>query len=274
MPELPEVETVVKFLIDEIKGLKIKQIDFLNNKFLKNTTEENFKDVCENKIITKVTRKGKYILFHLSNDYIFISHLRMEGYWRIISDDENVIKHDHIIFHLDNGNKMVYNDSRAFGTIHLIKSSDIDKEEFIAKIAIDPFSNQLTPMYLFDKLKNKKINIKTVLMDQEIISGIGNIYASEILFSSKINPLIEANKLSIDQLDTIIKNTISILKKAITFNGTTVHSFTFGFDSSGSFAQFLNVYGRGGQPCKVCQNKIIKIKDHGRSTFYCNFCQK
>lgn len=271
MPELPEVETVINYLKQEILGEKILTIEVKNLKFLKNSSLQEFQNQLENKIIKDIFRKGKYLIFVLSNNIYMVSHLRMEGKYFV---DQNLMnrKHDYLIFWLSNNKILSYNDSRQFGTFHITK--DLDKLKELNKIALDPLDKKFSFDYLYNKSKKSKQNIKSFLIDQTNVSGIGNIYASEILFDAKINPLIQANRLNSEDIKRIISSAQKILKMAIKYNGTTIHSFSFGKSKTGEFNNFLKVVYREKQNCFYCNNPIKRIKQQSRSTFYCSKCQK
>lgn len=271
MPELPEVETVINYLKEEVLGEKILNIEVRNLKFLKNASLQEFKNQLENKVIKNIFRKGKYLIFDLSNDIYMVSHLRMEGKYFV---DPKLInrKHDYLIFVLSNNKILSYNDSRQFGTFHITK--DLNQLKEINKIALDPLDESFNLNYLYNKSRKSKKNIKGFLLDQSIVSGIGNIYASEILFDAKINPFIEANKLSQKDIEKIIDSSQKILKEAIKFNGTTIHTFSFGQNKTGEFNNFLKVVYREKKNCFNCSSPIKRIKQQSRSTFYCPRCQK
>ncbi len=271
MPELPEVQTVINYLKDNILNLKINSIEIKNSKFLKNETLESFKNKVTNKVILDIFRIGKYLVFVLSNNLFMIVHLRMEGKFFIDKIKKNR-KHDYLVFDLSDGKFLSYNDSRQFGTFHLTNNLDTLKE--IKKVAIDPLNNEFTTEYFWNRISSSKKNIKLILLDQTIVSGIGNIYASEILFESKINPFKKANELTKDEISKIVNNSKKILKLAIKYNGTTIHSFSFGNNQAGDFTKYLKVVFNANKKCPNCNSTILKVKQQSRSTYYCPICQK
>ena len=206
------------------------------------------------------------------DDYYLISHLRMEGKYFIKEPNENLSKHDHVTFTLNNKQELRYNDTRKFGKMHLVKKDELNITP-IANLGLEPWDELLTPKYLKEKL-NKNKAIKTLLLDQSIITGIGNIYADEILFLSKINPETKGNKLTNKNMKDIIINTKIILEKAIKAGGTTIHSYTSVDGITGLFQQELLVHGRKSESCPNCQTEILKIVVNGRGTYYCPKCQK
>ncbi|MGL5205665.1 MAG: DNA-formamidopyrimidine glycosylase [Metamycoplasmataceae bacterium] len=274
MPELPEVQTVVNYLNREIIGKKILDIQVLAEKMIKNVSVDTFKDTLINTTIEKIERLGKYLIFYLSNKNVMVSHLRMEGKYWIKNLDEPIIdKHIHLIFKLENAN-LCYHDTRKFGTFTIYKIENFRNSAELIKIAIDPLSDEFNADYLYGKIQKSKKLIKTMLLEQAVVSGIGNIYACEILFSARISPFKISGELSLDECMNIVKESKRILKLAVKNNGTTVSSFTFDSAHAGSFQSYLNVYGRARKKCVNCDSLIIKGYINKRGTYYCPNCQK
>ena len=198
----------------------------------------------------------------------------MEGKYFFKTKEDKLKKHEHVIFNLDNSEQLRYHDTRKFGKMHLIKKEDFNNYEVIQELGLEPWDERLNIKYLKDKYKNKRLPIKTVILDQSIITGIGNIYADEILFLSGINPLTKANKLKDKELENIIHNTKITLEKAISEGGTTIRSYTSDEGVSGKFQNNLYVHQREKEKCLNCGSEIIKIKVGGRGTYYCPNCQK
>ncbi len=271
MPELPEVETVKKGLIEKVKGRTIIRCRVLWDGIIAYPSKEEFVKEIANQTINDITRRGKFLMFIL-DDYYLISHLRMEGKYFIKDYDEPLSKHDHVIFTLDNAEELRYNDTRKFGKMHLVKKDELAKTP-IAKLGKEPWDEELTSEYLSRKMNNKKA-IKTLLLDQSIITGIGNIYADEILFLSKIHPETRGCDLTKKNLLDIIENTRNILAKAIEKGGTTIHSYTAVNGITGLFQQELLVHGKKDELCPNCKTKIVKIVVGTRGTYYCPKCQK
>jgi len=271
MPELPEVETVKNGLIKKVKGRKIINCKVLWNGIIAYPDKETFIKEIKNQTINDIERRGKFLLFIL-DDYYLTSHLRMEGKYFIKDPNEPLNKHDHVIFSLDDGKELRYNDTRKFGKMHLTKKDKLDKSP-ISKLGKEPWDKELTPKYLRQKL-NKKKAIKTLLLDQSIIAGIGNIYADEILFISKINPETYGKDLTNKNLQDIIDNTKNILERAIELGGTTIHTYTAVDGITGRFQQELLVHGKKDEECPECHTKIVKIVVNTRGTYYCPKCQK
>ena len=271
MPELPEVETVKNGLIKKVKGRKIIKSQVLWDGIIAYPKVKSFIEEISHQTINDITRRGKFIMFIL-DDYYLISHLRMEGKYFIKDPSEQLSKHDHVIFTLDNDKELRYNDTRKFGKMYLVKKNELEKSP-ISKLGKEPWDKDLTPKYLKDKL-NKKKAIKTLLLDQSIITGIGNIYADEILFLSKINPCKNGCDLTLKNLTDIIEYTKTVLSKAIEKGGTTIHTYTSVDGITGLFQQELLVHGKKEEPCPNCKTKIEKIVVNTRGTYYCPKCQK
>ena len=274
MPELPEVETVCRALSKVIKNSRIKKIEFYR-KDLRWQVKNNLEVTLKNNIFIDPYRRGKYILIPTNTDKIFLIHLGMSGQIRIKKKDI-VQKHDHMRLIVENNNKhfiITYNDSRRFGYIDLFKKKELREHFLLSKIGVEPLGRELTTEYLQNNFKKRVINIKNALIDQKIIAGIGNIYASEILYKAKINPLRKVNSLSKNDLNSIITFTKIILKKSIDVGGTTIRDHMQPDGSLGYFKQKLQVYGKVNEKCKTCNSFIVKEVISNRSTFICKHCQ-
>ena len=271
MPELPEVETVKESLKLRLNNKKIIRTRVLWDNIIAYPSKEKFIKETANQSINDVKRRGKFLLFDL-DDYYLLSHLRMEGKYFFKTKNDDINKHEHVIFDLDDGSELRYMDTRKFGKMYLIKKEDIDKIGPLVKLGLEPWDDNLTSEYLLDKYKKKKLPIKSVLLDQNIIVGIGNIYADEILFLGRINPLKQAFKLNEKELQSIIDNTKNVLEKAIKLGGTTIRSYESSEGVHGRFQNELLVHNK--EICPKCNKKITKIRIGGRGTYYCENCQK
>ena len=274
MPELPEVETVCRALSKVIKNSTIKKIEFYR-KDLRWQVKDNLEVSLKNNVFIDPYRRGKYILIPTNTDKIFLIHLGMSGQIRIKKKDI-VQKHDHMRIIVENNNKhfvVTYNDSRRFGYIDLFKKKELREHFLLSKIGVEPLGRELTTEYLQNNFKKRVINIKNALIDQKIIAGIGNIYASEILYKAKINPLRKVNSLSQNDLNSIITFTKIILKKSIDVGGTTIKDHMQPDGNLGYFKQKLQVYGKVNEKCKTCNSFIVKEVISNRSTFICKHCQ-
>lgn len=271
MPELPEVETVKNGLKTKVLHKKITNCKVLYPGIIAYPNKDKFIKEITNQTINDIKRRGKFLMFEL-DDYYLISHLRMEGKYFIKEPSASLNKHDHVIFILNEKEELRYNDTRKFGKMHLVKKDELSLTP-ISKLGLEPWDETLTVKYLKEKL-NKNIAIKTLLLDQSIIAGIGNIYADEILFLSKINPQTKGNKLKNNNLQAIIDNTKIVLEKSIALGGTTIHTYASVDGITGRFQQELLVHGKKSLPCPICKTEILKIVVNGRGTYYCKKCQK
>lgn len=273
MPELPEVETVKRSLELKLKGKIIKKAQVHYSNIIEYPSLKEFTTNIINQKINKMSRYGKWLIFVL-DDYYLLSHLRMEGKYFFKKPQSPLNKHEHVVFQLDDNTELRYMDVRKFGKMLLIKKEDITTIGPLSKMGLEPWDKKLDIKYLKNKFQNKKIPIKTALLDQHIIVGIGNIYANEILYLSKINPQKKASSLTNKELAAIIENTIIILEKAIQKGGTTIKSYSSVDGVHGLFQNNLYVHSKEGEKCIKCNSIIKKIKIGGRGTYYCPKCQK
>lgn len=291
MPELPEVETVCRGLEAKIKNHTIKEIKILNPK-LRIPIPSNLNSKLKNKKILQVKRKAKYILIETEGDLSLIMHLGMSG--RVVVLDPNtklnaeqklekifyyhqekfIIKHNHLQINLDDGSTIIFNDTRKFGLVTLSKSSEINQHKLFCKSGIEPFSSDFSATKLHEIFAKRNKSVKSVLMDASLIVGIGNIYASEILFRSRIHPERLASTLSAKNCKEIHKHSLEILEEAIKAGGSTLKDYVHADGNLGYFQNNFQVYDRESHPCLICKSKIQSIKQNGRSTFFCVKCQK
>ena len=287
MPELPEVEVVRQSLDKKIKQKKVKKV-IVRNKNLRFKIPLNFSNYLIGKKIIKVNRFSKYIIFCLSNKSYCLLHLGMSGTVHLIDNNKkNFItnasfynstslprKHNHveIIF---KDLRIIYNDPRRFGFFQIVKNNFLLKEKFM-NLGPEPFDKKFNYSYVEHFFKKKEKNIKNFLLDQHFVSGIGNIYASEILYLCKINPLKKAKLLNMKDCKKIIFNSKLILSEAILKGGSSIRDFKNISGKKGNFQKNFRVYQREGLNCKrnKCRGTIIKIIISNRSTFFCNTCQK
>ena len=273
MPELPEVENVKETLKKQVLNRTIVDVNIIYNNIIEYPTSDEFKSKIVNQKINDIKRRGKWLMFELDNYYL-LSHLRMEGKYLIRRLNDEYGKHEHVSFILDDNTELRYKDTRKFGRMHLIDKDKINVSKPISELGLEPWDLNLNINYLKDKFKTKKLPIKTVILDQSIIVGIGNIYADEILFLSHINPLKKAYQLTDKELNNIIENTKIILDKAIKLGGTTIRSYESSEGVHGNFQNELLVHGKVNEKCPECGNMIEKIKVGGRGPYFCSKCQK
>ncbi|CAJ1227426.1 bifunctional DNA-formamidopyrimidine glycosylase/DNA-(apurinic or apyrimidinic site) lyase [Lactiplantibacillus xiangfangensis] len=268
MPELPEVETVRRGLNRLVKGATIASIDVFWPKIINNDVE-SFKQRLKQQTIEKVDRRGKYLLFRFSNGLTMVSHLRMEGKYNVAPRGQEQTKHTHVVFHLTDDRDLLYNDTRKFGRMTLVPTGEENTVGGLKKMGPEPVADQLTVAYMTTIFSKSKKMIKPLLLDQSKIAGIGNIYADETLWMSKIHPMRPANSLTEEEIASLRQSIIDEMAMAIKGHGTTVHSFSTAFGEAGQFQNQLHVYGREGEPCERCGTLIEKIKVAQRGTHFC-----
>ena len=288
MPELPEVEIVKQSLNKSITGKIIKDI-LIKNRNLRFKIPKNFEKNIVKKKIVKVDRFSKHLILKFEDSSNLMIHLGMSGTIHLISKSrkKNSLtntsfyhspllpkKHNHVEIKIDNF-KLIYNDPRRFGYFSYFKNDEEINYNF-KKYGPEPFDPLFDKNYIFNYFKNKKKNIKNFLIDQNFVSGIGNIYASEILFLSKLNPNIKASLISPKDCMNIVNNTRKILNDAINYGGSSIRDFKNISGAKGNFQKIFKVYQRDGLKCKryKCKGTIKKKNITNRSTFYCNICQK
>lgn len=273
MPEKPEVITVVNNLKNRIIGKKIVGCNIYWDNIIAYPTTNEFKKEIINQKINDITTRGKFIVVSL-DDYSLLIHLRMEGKFFFRTKNDPIVKHEHVELIFDDNTSFRYHDVRKFGKMYLIPIEDTYKVKPLNELGLEYDDKNLTKDYLYNKIHNKNLPIKTVLLDQSIITGIGNIYDDEVLFLSRINPNRKASSITLEECDSIIKNTKKVLDKAITLGGTTIKSFTSSEGVHGLFQNELLVHGKSGKPCPTCNSIIKKTRIGGRGTSYCENCQK
>lgn len=266
------METVRQTLKRKILRKRIKNVNVLYERMLESDVNE-FKSNLIGLEFSDILRKGKWLLFEIG-DYYLCSHLRMEGKYFIKNHDEEINKHEHVIFTFDDDTELRYHDTRKFGRMNLVLKKDIDTVEGVRKQGIEPIDSKLSKEYLFEAFKKKRLPMKTLLLDQTIISGLGNIYADEVLFASKINPLKIGNEITLDECQRIVESSKKIIEEAIKCGGTTIKSYTSSLGVTGRFQQNLMVHKRENEQCRNCDSIIKRVVVGGRSTYYCENCQK
>ena len=286
MPELPEVEVTRRTLLKFIENKVIKNIK-INNTNLRFKIPANFKKNLTGQKIIKVLRRSKYILIYLENDYVMITHLGMSGKFLIKNNyskdflktsyysNEFSTKHNHLEFLFSNDLKVIYNDPRRFGFFLLDKISKLHVNKFLSKLGPEPLSKDLKKDYLIFKTKATQRTIKTLLMDQRFISGIGNIYANEILFLAKIKPNKISAKLNLIDVGRLHSSIGKVLKRALKLGGSSIKDFKSSVGEKGRFQNEFKVYDREDLKClrAGCSGLILRVVSQGRASFFCNECQ-
>ena len=269
MPELPEVETIARTLDSLLKGKRVLSVSIYREKNIL-TDPKVFATSLVNDSFNKVERKGKFLLFRLASGKTILSHLRMEGKYYLFPSPYNKGKHDILSFDLDDNHTLVYIDTRKFGRLGLYEEEEL-KSSPIGKLGEDCL--EISSYTLLSKFRQYKKEIKPLLMDQSVLSGIGNIYASEALFAARINPRRKANTLTLDEVTSLLKENRRIMEEAIALGGSTIRSYHPGNGIDGLMQNKLLVYGNNGV-CPNCTLPIRRIFMDNRSTFYCPNCQK
>jgi formamidopyrimidine-DNA glycosylase len=273
MPELPEVETVRRTLIQLTVGKTICDVIVSWPKIIKKPDDVvQFIDALKGQTIYDIGRRGKFLKFVL-DDYVLVSHLRMEGRYSVERSGEPVDKHTHVIFQFTDGTELRYRDVRKFGTMHLFKKGEEEKELPLSQLGPEPFSEEFTIDLLSEKLQKTNRKIKTALLDQTLVVGLGNIYVDEALFRSGIHPERPANSLKHEEIHLLYQEIVATLREAVEKGGSTVRSYVNSEGQIGMFQLELYVYGRKDEPCKKCGYPLKKIVVGGRGTHYCQNCQ-
>ena len=287
MPELPEVEVVKRSLEKKILNLKVKRVR-INDFNLRYKVDKYRIALLKGKKIKKIERRSKFLIFEISSDLIMLIHLGMTGKFFFINRDkkkfktsfyynlDNNEKHDRIIFYLQNNQKLIYNDVRKFGFVKLYKSKEYKDISHLKNLGPEPLSKYWNLKYFQKYILNRNRNIKSILMDQKFISGLGNIYVNEILFLSRIMPYRKIKTLKNFEIIKIVKNTKKVLKNSIKMGGSSIKDFSSDNGKMGEFQQRFKVYGRKGEKCSNvdCTRSILKTFITNRATFFCKRCQK
>lgn len=271
MPELPEVETIKSLLKPIVISHRITSIDVLRKTTILGDVD-TFINALVGETFTDVTRIGKFLIFHLTNDKVFLSHLRMEGKYYEIDENEKNTYFARVVFHLDNGKKLCYDDSRCFGIMKLTDETHWKSEKEIAQLGPEPFDVQ-DVSYLMKRTKRTSLAIKSTLLDQTLMTGLGNIYVDEVLYACHINPLTPAKLIKKEEWENIVKESKRILSSAIKAGGSTIRSYHPGKDIDGNFQTNLLAYGQKDNDCQKCHHPMKFIKVNGRGTTFCPVCQ-
>ncbi|WP_138415367.1 DNA-formamidopyrimidine glycosylase [Aquibacillus sediminis] len=274
MPELPEVETIRKTLKHLVLNKTIETVSVFWPKMIKHPDDvDHFTQLLQGETIFDIKRKGKFLLFQL-NDYVLVSHLRMEGKYGVFQKGDPVLKHTHVIFHFNNGEELRYNDVRKFGTMHLFEKGTEFNSKPLNQLGPDPFEDPFEFDEFYKKVHKSERSIKNILLDQSVMTGLGNIYVDETLFKASIHPLRKGSSLSKQEVATIQSKAIETLREAVAQGGTTIRSYVNSQGQIGMFQQQLYVYGQEEQPCRNCDERITKMKVSGRGTHICPNCQQ
>ena len=292
MPELPEVEHVVRALRRVVVGRRIVAAEVTLPKLILPTSTSAFRRKLKGSIITGVSRRGKFSLIHIekggalphgrptaparTSEHVVAVHLRMTGKFLYLSADDELPKHARAIFYLDNDRRLVFSDQRKFGVMKLVAKSRLRKTKGIGELAPEPFSDDFNVGYLKDTLARSRRTLKTLLLDQTRVLGLGNIYAAEALFRARINPFKISSELSMKRVARLHAEILEVLRDAISDSSTSRIDLEQldGVSYGEAFEKFWQVYEREGEPCIRCGARIRRITHGGRSTYWCPKCQR
>jgi formamidopyrimidine-DNA glycosylase len=274
MPELPEVEHVVRALSPLVTGRRIVAAELNLKRIAPGISRNRFNHQLQNDLITGVGRRGKYILFQLESGHVLTTHLRMTGKFVSLTTDESLPPYAHVIFYLDDDRRLVFCDMRQFGRMQLFKDPLRPPKE-LQTLAPEPLSNDFTEEYFLDTLARSRRPLKHLLLDQTRVLGLGNIYAVEALFLAGISPMKAANTLSKPRARKLYQAIRDVLQEAIDAGSTLRIDLS---DGNGSYFEtperFWRVYEREGEPCVRCGKRIRRVVQGGRSTYFCPRCQR
>ena len=272
MPELPEVETVRRGLEKLILGKKIVSLDIRYPKMIK-TDLDQFQKELPDQVVKSMGRRGKYLLFYLT-DKVLISHLRMEGKYFYYPDQVPERKHAHVLIHFEDGGTLVYEDVRKFGTMELLAPELLDAYFVSKKLGPEPTEQDFDLEIFRGFLKKSKKPIKSHLLDQTLVAGLGNIYVDEVLWRAKVHPASPSQSLTRAEATAIHEQTIEVLGQAVEKGGSTIRTYTNAFGEDGTMQEFHQVYDKTGEACSRCGAIIEKIQLGGRGTHFCPKCQR
>jgi formamidopyrimidine-DNA glycosylase (fpg) len=273
VPELPEVETVKRTLNQLVIGKTVASVEIRWPHIIRRPLDSRlFARLLTGETLHHVGRRGKFLLLCFDNEVV-VSHLRMEGRYRLEPEETPIDRYTHVIFHFTDGTALRYRDVRKFGTMHLFRKGREWDSLPLSKLGPEPFSPEFTDSFLITACKKTARAIKPLLLDQTAVVGLGNIYVDESLFHARIHPLTRAADLTKKEIAGLRKAIIETLSEAVKMGGSSVRTFVNGQGEMGFFQQKLCVYGREGQPCVCCGSKIEKIRVGGRGTHFCPVCQ-
>ncbi len=268
MPELPEVETIKRGLEKKILGKKVKSVEINTGRTVRKPSPRKFKEEVEGKKFTQIIRRGKYLILGLSSGKKIMVHLRMTGQLIYGKKDAK----SRVSFLLSNGKYLNFKDNRHLGEIRLVENWE--RVSSISRMGMEPLEDSFTLKVFGEMLNKKKAKIKPLLMNQEFLAGVGNIYAQEALFQAGIHPEKQAHRLKRGEMKSLFSEIRKVLNKAIDYKGTSLASYVDTDGRKGSFRSRLRVYGRGGAPCIKCKTPLQFVKIGGRGTTFCPRCQK
>ena len=273
MPELPEIETICRGLKPYLEGRRILHVKVVERR-LRCAVDRKFAASLEGKTILQVGRRAKYILISLSGDVVWMSHLGMSGKLIHVDPRTPKQKHDHILIGLDSGQELRYHDPRRFGLTRVVSADELYEVPQLKHLGLDPFDPQFNGGYLYSFARHSDRRIRDLLLDQQVVAGIGNIYANEILCRVGVRPTIRSRRLARRQIEEIAAMIPIVLDEAIRWCGTSFSDYRDADDKFGEFQTHLRVYDRVGETCRTCPSAIKRVPIGNRSAYYCPSCQK
>ncbi len=276
MPELPEVELVARSLNALVKNKKIIIAELLRERLAPENPPEEFSERLKNAAINFIHRRGKHILFDLDNGNTLITHLRMSGRFQLLPVERDLPKFTHAIFYFEDETRLIFSDQRHFGLMKIVETEKLNEAKEIKKLAPEPFSDEFNTNYFRAVLKTSKKSLKEFLLDQTKVLGLGNIYAAEAMFLAKVNPQIPANEVSARKASVLLEKIREVLAESIA-QGSTLNVDPENIDGSyygGGYENHWRVYDREDEPCVNCGKLIVRLKQAGRSTYFCPRCQR
>lgn len=276
MPELPEVELISRSLDQLVKGRRIAAAQLKRERLAPASSPDEFATDLRHARINFVHRRGKHILFDLSGEKTLIVHLRMSGRFSLLDADHEDPKFTHAVFHFDDEKRLVFDDQRHFGLMKIVKTNELHLARELAKLAPEPFSDEFSIAFFRASLRSSGRSLKEFLIDQTKVCGLGNIYASEAMFASGIDPTVPANSVSTRRSNRLFDSIRAVLAEAISHGAdrdVDPENLEGNYYSSGANTGWL-VYDREGLPCRRCKTPVVRLKQGGRSTYYCRRCQR
>ncbi|KGX93391.1 5-hydroxymethyluracil DNA glycosylase [Pontibacillus halophilus JSM 076056 = DSM 19796] len=274
MPELPEVETVKRTLDQLILNKTVQDIEVKWDNIIQRPKEvQEFIELLVDQTVQSVSRRGKFLLIYFDT-HVLVSHLRMEGKYAVHPTDAEVANHTHVLFHFTDGTDLRYQDVRKFGTMHIFQIGEEFNHAPLNQLGPEPFSDSFTADYLYERLHRTSRHVKTALLDQTVVAGLGNIYVDEVLFNAGIHPMRRGMDLTHGETEVLVKETAAVLASSIEQGGSTIRTYLNSQGQIGSFQKQLNVYSKEDEPCVTCGAPIVKMKVGQRGTHVCLNCQK
>ena len=274
MPELPEVETIRRSLLLTLPGRTIRTVLVRDPRLRLLVDESALNEMTVGRQVTGLSRRAKYLIIHLDDENCLVMHLGMSGRLLLLRPETPLDKHDHLVFELDDGRELRFNDPRRFGMVAAVRAAELSDYGPLRNLGREPLARDFRADYLYDRSRGSKKPVKNFLMDQHVVVGVGNIYASESLFLAGVHPLRPAGRISRMRWQRLTTAVKQVLRDAIRQGGTTLNDFRDSNGEAGYFQVKLQVYGRQGEPCSECRTAIRSRVVAGRSTFFCPKCQR